>query len=83
MKNLVDAGKWYNIIDPDFNLHLNEDAVAGVWQVVKPSADGDIHSLELFDASGELILQVFGKRKPGIPELQGWRDVLNQQSQLA
>lgn len=78
VKNLVDAGKWYNVLDPDFNLHLNEEAIAGVWQVVKPSADGDIHSLELFDASGELVLQLFGKRKPGIPEIQNWRDVLHQ-----
>ncbi len=74
--NLVDTGKWFNVVDPEFNLHLNEEAVAAVWQVVKPSADGDIHALELFDAGGELILQVFGQRKPGIPELQGWREVL-------
>ena len=82
VKNLVDAGKWYNVIDPDFNLHLNEDAVASVWRVVKPSSDGDIHSMELFDASGELILQIFGKRKPGIPELQTWRDALYKNVQI-
>lgn len=76
VKNLIDAGRWYNIVDPEFNLQLKEDAIAAVWHVVKPSEDGDINSLELFDASGELILQLFGKRKPGIPELTGWREAL-------
>jgi len=77
IKNLVDTGNWYNILDTDFNLHLKEDAVANVWKVVKPTVDGDIHSIELFDRQGELIVQIFGKRKPGIPEFPAWRTALN------
>ncbi|MCB0818816.1 MAG: hypothetical protein KDB77_14990, partial [Flavobacteriales bacterium] len=26
-----------------------------------------------YDAAGEQIVQFFGKRKPGIPELETWR----------
>ncbi|WP_206513780.1 hypothetical protein [Pseudoflavitalea rhizosphaerae] len=28
--------------------------------------------MKIFDASGELIVQFFGKRKPGYPELSAW-----------
>ncbi|WP_316752179.1 hemin-degrading factor [Pedobacter gandavensis] len=73
---LVDMGPWFNVLDPEFNLHLREDEVRSVWQVVKPSTDGDVNSIELFDKNGEMIVQFFGKRKPGIPELESWREVL-------
>lgn len=77
VKNLVGMGPWYNIMDPEFNLHLHEDAIASAWHVSKPSSDGDINSIELFDKDGEMIVQFFGKRKPGIPELEDWRQALD------
>ncbi|MFB9076117.1 heme ABC transporter ATP-binding protein [Flavobacterium procerum] len=55
---------------------LNEDAVHSVWHVVKPTADGDVNSLELYGADGSMIAQFFGERKPGIAELQSWKKVL-------
>lgn len=73
---IVEMDVWFNVLDPEFNLHLRIDAIASVWHVVKPSSDGDINSLELFDAEGEMIVQLFGKRKPGLPELTEWREVL-------
>ncbi|MNW15313.1 Hemin transport protein HemS [compost metagenome] len=39
----------------------------------KPSSDGMITSWEAFDADGELVVQLFGARKPGIPEREDWR----------
>lgn len=75
--NLMEAGPWYNVIDPMFNLHLNETAIDTSFIVKKPSNDGIITSLEIFDKSGELIVQFFGKRKPGIPELEEWRTLVN------
>ena len=32
-----------------------------------------VTSWEAFDAQGELIVQLFGARKPGIPERTDWR----------
>lgn len=55
---------------------LNEDAVHSVWHIVKPTADGDVNSLELYSTDGNLIVQFFGKRKPGIPELESWKNAL-------
>lgn len=75
---IVNMDQWFNVLDPEFNLHLRVDAVVSVWHVVKPSTDGDVNSLELFDANGEMIVQIFGKRKPGVPELETWRNVLSQ-----
>ncbi|TDQ08246.1 heme ABC transporter ATP-binding protein [Pedobacter metabolipauper] len=76
VKNLAPTGSWFNVLDPEFNLHVNEDGVSSLWHVVKPSTDGDVNSLELYNKDGEVILQVFGKRKPGIPELETWREAL-------
>ncbi|WP_341911871.1 ChuX/HutX family heme-like substrate-binding protein [Ferrovibrio terrae] len=73
VKRLVPTGPWFNVLDPMFNLHLREDAIASSWLVRKPSVDGTVTSLELFDKAGELIVSFFGKRKPGHPELQDWR----------
>ena len=66
-------GPWLNVLDPRFNLHLREDKVADAWVVRKPSVNGDIHSLELFDAAGEIVVQVFGLRRAGEREREDWR----------
>ncbi|MFL9842904.1 hemin-degrading factor [Flavobacterium rhizosphaerae] len=68
--------EWFNVLDPDFNLHLNMDKVANVWIVRKPTEDGEVTAVEVFNEMGEIIVQFFGKRKPGIPELQEWRDLV-------
>jgi putative hemin transport protein len=74
--NLQDYDGFYNVLDPTFNLHVKDDKIAQSWIVRKPSVDGIVTSLELFDADGMLMATVFGKRKPGLPELESWRDVI-------
>ena len=76
VENLVTHGPWFNVLDPRFNLHLDETRITESFVVVKPSEAGDVTAVEAYDASGELIVQLFGKRKPGIPELQAWRDIV-------
>lgn len=73
VKRVERIGPWINVLDSDFSLHLREDLVAQAWLVKKPTADGMVTSIELFDARGEFIAYFFGKRKPGIPETTGWR----------
>ncbi|MDB5848138.1 MAG: hemin-degrading factor [Rhodoferax sp.] len=70
------ATRWINVLDPGFNLHLREDLLANVWIVQKPTADGTVTSVEAFDHDGELMAMFFGSRKPGTPELQGWRELV-------
>lgn len=69
-------GPWLNILDERFQLHLNMEAVAQCWAVNKPSRDGWITSIEVFNAAGELLVQFFGLRKPGTPELTAWRQLV-------
>jgi len=76
VERIQDVGPWLNVLDPGFNLHLREDHVAGAWVVRKPSVDGIVTSLEVFDTAGEMIVQFFGKRKPGIPEREDWRTLV-------
>jgi putative hemin transport protein len=66
------------VLDPGFNLHLREDHIASAWVVKKPTVDGLVTSLELFDAQGETIAMFFGERKPGHAELCAWRDLVEQ-----
>jgi putative hemin transport protein len=73
---LMDVPEWFNVLDHDFNLHMREAAVAQCWVVRKPSVDGMITALECFDAKGNQIVQLFGARKPGIPELERWRAII-------
>lgn len=63
---------WVNVLDPAFNLHLRGDLVGSAWIVRKPTSDGIVTSLELFTEGGDNILLMFGKRKPGKPELPEW-----------
>jgi putative hemin transport protein len=69
-------GPWLNVLDAGFNLHLREDRIAQAWIVKKPTSDGLVHSLELFDAQGETIAMFFGERKPGQAERCDWRNLL-------
>jgi putative hemin transport protein len=73
--NLKRMGPWFNVLDPDFNLHLREDKIVSAWVVYKPTRDGTVTSLELYDADDFCFAQLFGARKPGKPELEGWRAI--------
>jgi putative hemin transport protein len=68
--------QWLNVLDPDFNMHLRQDHVESVWVVQKPTTDGAVTGIEVFDRNKELIVQFFGLRKPGIPELGKWRELV-------
>jgi putative hemin transport protein len=76
VSNIQVMGPWLNVLDPDFNLHLREDMIHEAWVVKKPTADGIITSLELFDRYGVQLVQFFGKRKPGQPEREDWREIV-------
>lgn len=73
---LKQMGPWFNVLDPGFNLHLREDAIASAWVVRKPTADGMVSSLEIYDAENRQIAWLFGERKPGKPEREDWRALL-------
>lgn len=73
---LTRIGPWFNVLDADFNLHLRLDRIDSAWVVRKPTVDGMVTSLELYDAAGRLIAQLFGVRKPGQTEDETWRRIV-------
>jgi putative hemin transport protein len=73
VSNVKVMDRWLNVLDPGFNLHLREDHIATAWVVKKPTVDGVVTSLELFDPAGSTIAMLFGKRKPGSPEMPAWQ----------
>lgn len=69
-------GPWLNVLDPRFNLHLREDRIESAWLIRKPTRDGIVTSLELFDADGVNFAMFFGERKPGQSERDDWREIV-------
>lgn len=80
IKKIFVMGPWLNVMDPEFNLHLREDAIDEAWVVRKPTEDGIVTGIELIDKDGVMFNQFFGKRKPGIPELTEWPALIEQHS---
>ncbi|NBC18782.1 MAG: hemin-degrading factor [Bacteroidetes bacterium] len=77
VKTLKATPPWYNVLDPGFQLHLNEAMIDQAWVVEKPTTDGTVTALELLDDTGGIIARLFGKRKPGQPERDDWRAILH------
>lgn len=69
-------GPWINVLDDGFNLHLRSDLVTDAWVVRKPTEDGDVTSVELYDKDGAMLIQFFGERKPGQVERDDWRSIV-------
>jgi putative hemin transport protein len=78
IQKVMAVGSWINVMDSRFNLHLQMDAVAQAWLVRKPTDDGIVTSVELFNDDGEAIAMFFGERKPSKPELSAWRNLVEE-----
>ncbi|MEK6480207.1 ChuX/HutX family heme-like substrate-binding protein [Catalinimonas sp. 4WD22] len=75
--------KWLNVLDPEFNMHLKVDMIDTAWVVKKPTKDGIVTAVELFDKDRKLIAQFFGLRKPGIPQKQEWAALVSRLPKLS
>jgi putative hemin transport protein len=60
--NIVVAGKWLNVLDRGFNLHVDATGIDESWVVHKPARGGVVTSLELYDAAGRELLYLFHER---------------------
>ncbi len=72
IKETRTLGSWFNILDPDFNLHVNMQKLGSAWIVKKPSRHGDVISLEVFEAEGDLAISLFGYRTDNLPVDPAW-----------
>ncbi|MBV6321159.1 hemin-degrading factor [Duganella violaceipulchra] len=65
------AGGWFNVLDPEFNLHLRDQAFNSGY-VIKRAG---VTSVEFFDQNGELVVSFFGVRERNKPQPQSWVDM--------
>jgi len=78
VSNLKRLGPWFNVLDDGFNLHARTDLIGSAWLVRKPTSDGIISSLEVFDQHGQQLAMLFGQRENNQPEREQWRLLLQQ-----
>jgi len=76
VNRVVRARGWLNILEPNFNLHAKDEAIAEAWIVRKPVPEGYVTSLELYNAAGEEVAIIFSNREDGVEESDAWRQLL-------
>jgi putative hemin transport protein len=75
VRDIRPMGPWLNVMDEAFHLHLRLDHVDEAWVVRKPTKDGHVTSLEVYDAAGDMFIQFFGERHEGEVERDDWRSL--------
>ncbi|MDN2696529.1 hemin-degrading factor [Janthinobacterium sp. SUN073] len=65
------AGGFFNVLDPDFNLHIRDTTLRSGWVVKR----GGVTSVEFFDNDGTQVVSFFGVRERGKPQPQSWVDL--------
>ena len=65
------AGGYFNVLDPDFNLHIRDTALRSGWVVKR----GGVTSVEFFDNDGTQVVSFFGVRERGKAQPQAWVDL--------
>lgn len=78
VNKVVEMDDWLNVLDPGFNLHVRREGIVSAWIVRKPTVDGIVTAVEFFDANGDIVVMTFGERKPGVPELESWRELVRE-----
>ena len=76
IERVKEMGPWINILDPGFNLHLRQDHISEIWLVRKPTKDGVITTLEVFDQENEDFALLCGEREIGQPENPKWQKMV-------
>ena len=76
INKLLRTGPWFNVLDPGFNLHFDTETITQVWLVRRPTAEGVVTSLEIYNGKDDLVLTLFGERKPGQDERADWRELV-------
>lgn len=71
VNRVMAAEGWFNVLDPDFNLHLRDSAFRSGYVVRRAG----VTSVEFFDDQGELVVTFFGVRERGKPQPQSWLDL--------
>lgn len=64
------------LVEDDSRTLISLPRIKQVWRVSKPTEDGLVHSLELYDADGEPVAYLFGSEKGDSTSIVKWKDLL-------
>jgi putative hemin transport protein len=76
IKNIRIKDSRLKIMNAGFRMQLREDHIDSVWVAKKPTTDGIITSLELFNRQGTHIASFLSKKSNGQPEPREWREAI-------
>jgi len=76
IKNIRVKDSRLKITNSGFRMQLREDHIDSVWVAKKPTTDGIITSLELFNRQGTHIASFLSKKSNGQPEPREWREAI-------
>jgi putative hemin transport protein len=76
--NILLEGHALSVQDQSFRLRLCEDGIGSSWVVRKPTRDGVLTSLEVYDRTNQMVVQFYGAREAGMPERQDWCRILSE-----
>jgi putative hemin transport protein len=66
-----EAGGYFNVLDPEFNLHLRDSAFVSGYVVKR----GGVVNVEFYDKDGNEVVSFFGVRSKENPIPQAWIDL--------
>jgi putative hemin transport protein len=71
VNKVQEAGGYFNVLDPDFNLHLRDRSLRAGYVLQRAG----VTSVEFYDDKGERVVTFFGVRERGKPQPQPWLDL--------
>ena len=78
VNKLMEMGPWFNVLDPNFNLHANMELITETWLVIKNTNDKATYSMEIFDENQQPLMMVYlhpdAKNNTDIQQL--WANIL-------
>lgn len=76
VKRLMATGPWFNVLDPEFNLHVQSGAISQAWAVQKPAAGTLVSSVNFANADGDEILILTDSRDRDQPDSRAWQSLM-------
>jgi putative hemin transport protein len=77
MDAVTEVDSWFNVLDPEFKLHLEARGIASVWIVRGLNRSGVGHHLELHDGDGSLAAGIFLHEAAQARDARRWQELLS------
>jgi len=76
LPQVTSYGKWLNLLEGSFNLHIDESQINQVWRVKVPTRNGPVHVLEVFDKGDRPVLRFLADDALTMKEPAAWAEMI-------